>query len=222
MPPPDPGDLPDHLALFPLPGVVVLPRDRFVIQAFERRYTRMIDDVLGSHRLFGIVQPREDGTAPEHPIPDDWPLYGIGGAAYIQAFHETGDARYLLQLTGVSRFRINSDLLGPRGYRRATVDWSGFDGDFEPADGSNIDHDSLLRALQRHARFEQMEIDWDDVADYSTVELLHFGVRSCRVENREKQGMLEAGDAEKRAEMLFAALAMKEAERTGPGTGSIN
>ncbi len=200
----------------------MFPRDRMVIQAFEPRYLRMVNDVLGGPRLFGIVQPRDQGNPYPHPLPDDCSLYAVGGAAYVQAFHETEDERYLLQLTGVSRFRITSDSLVPSGYRRAVVDWEEYQSDFREGDCSGINRQDLLDALQRHARNHELKVNWDNLADDGTETLLHFGIRTCQLDNREKQGMLEAEGPGERTRMLLASLAMKEAERTGSGSGSIN
>lgn len=222
MPPPGPEELPTHLPLFPLPGAIMFPRDRIVIQAFEPRYLRMVNHALAGSRLFGVIQPRDDGTTYTHPIPNDCPLYSVGGAAYIQAFHETDDERYLLQLTGVARFRVTSEALDQGGYRRATVEWDEFKPDFEPADCSALDHPGLLNALRRHAQTHGLKVNWDNLAEDATEMLLHFGIRICQLDNREKQGMLEAEGVVERAQMLLASLAMKEAERSGSGSGSIN
>ncbi len=220
MPPPEPGKLPEHLPLFPLPGTVMFPRDRIVIQAFEPRYVRLVDDALAEARLLGVIQP-STGEIP-HPLPDDCPLYTVGGAAYIQAFQETDDARYLLQLTGFSRFRVRSEAVVPGGYRRAAVEWQAFAADVNPADCSSVNRKDLLAALLRHTRAHDLPIDWDRHKQDSTETILHFGIRVCQLDSREKQGMLEAEEAVERARMLMASLAMKEAERSGSGSGSIN
>ncbi len=220
MPPPEPGRLPERLPLFPLSNTVLFPRDRIVIQAFEPRYVQLIDDALAASRVFGVIQPSRDGIP--HPLPDDCSLYAVGGAAYIQAFQETDDARYLLQLTGVSRFRVRSETGMQGGYRRADVDWRAFAADVQPADCRAINRKELLAALIRHTRAHELAVDWDRHKRDPTETLLHFGIRICRLDSREKQGMLEAEGVVERARMLRASLAMKEAERSGSGSGSIN
>ena len=101
-----PGDLVDVIPVFPLPGALLLPRGQMPLNIFEPRYIAMIDDALRSgHRLIGMIQP--DAA---HPGPEDRPnLYKVGCVGRITQIAETGDGRYLLQLTGIVRFRIEEE-----------------------------------------------------------------------------------------------------------------
>src|SRR2546425_13069745 len=91
-----PGELPEIIPVFPLPGALLLPRGQMPLNIFEPRYLAMIDDALrAGHRLIGMIQP---DTA--HPGQDDQPtLYKVGCVGRITQLAETGDGRYLLQLT---------------------------------------------------------------------------------------------------------------------------
>ena len=95
------------IPVFPLPGALLLPRGQMPLNIFEPRYLAMIDDALASrHRLIGMIQP-DSG----HPGPEDKPnLFKVGCVGRITQIAESGDGRYLLQLTGVSRFRIEEEL----------------------------------------------------------------------------------------------------------------
>jgi hypothetical protein len=54
------ADLPGTIPVFPLPGALMLPRARLPLHIFEPRYLAMLDDTMKtSHRLIGMVQPRE-------------------------------------------------------------------------------------------------------------------------------------------------------------------
>src|SRR3979490_170646 len=124
-----PGDLAAVIPVFPLPGALLLPRGQMPLNIFEPRYIAMIDDALRSgHRLIGMIQP--DAA---HPGPEDRPnLYKIGCVGRITQLAETGDGRYLLEITGVARFRIVDEphVLTP--YRQCRVDYHPFVADFEP------------------------------------------------------------------------------------------
>src|SRR5260370_34844582 len=110
-----PGDLPEVIPVFPLPGALLLPRGQMPLNSFEPRYLEMVDDALRhGHRLIGMIQPD-----PAHPGTEDRPnLYKIGCVGRITQFAETGDARYLLQLTGVARFRMVEELTAPTAHRQ--------------------------------------------------------------------------------------------------------
>src|SRR4051812_22941959 len=96
-----PDDLPEVIAVFPLEGALLLPRGQMPLNIFEPRYLAMIDDALRSgHRLIGMIQPD-----PAHPGTEERPaLYRTGCVGRITQFGETGDGRYLIQLTGVARY----------------------------------------------------------------------------------------------------------------------
>src|ERR671924_1291212 len=98
-----PDDLADVIPVFPLPGALLLPRGQMPLNIFEPRYLAMIDDALrAGHRLIGMIQPDAASPGPENK-PN---LYKVGCVGRITQFAETGDGRYLIELTGVARFRI--------------------------------------------------------------------------------------------------------------------
>src|SRR5579863_10688620 len=110
-----PDALPDVIPVFPLPGALLLPRGQMPLNIFEPRYLAMIDDALKSgQRLIGMIQPD-----PTHPGPDqDKPhLFRVGCVGKITQFAESGDGRYLIQLTGVARFRVVAELAVTTLYR---------------------------------------------------------------------------------------------------------
>ena len=102
-----PIDLPENIAVFPLPGALLLPRGQMPLNIFEPRYLAMVDDSLrDGHRLIGMIQPD-----PTHPGPQEKPnLFKIGCVGRITQLAETGDGRYVMQLTGVARFRVEQEL----------------------------------------------------------------------------------------------------------------
>lgn len=101
------GDLPEVIPVFPLPGALLLPRSRLPLHLFEPRYLAMLDDALKTpHRLIGMVQPDPGARAGEHG------LHRIGCAGKVTQFSETEDGRYMITLSGVSRFRVSSEVEG--------------------------------------------------------------------------------------------------------------
>jgi hypothetical protein len=111
--------LPDAIPIFPLTGVLLLPRGRLPLNIFEPRYLAMTQDALGGERLIGMVQPSDPQNDNRGGGQMNPPVYPIGCAGRITAFSETDDGRYLITLTGVSRFRIREELPLLGGYRRA-------------------------------------------------------------------------------------------------------
>jgi Lon protease-like protein len=112
-----PIDLPEIIPVFPLPGALLLPRGQMPLNIFEPRYLAMVDDALrDGHRLIGMIQP--DAA---HSDSEEKPnLFKVGCAGRITQLAESGDGRYLLQLTGVARFRVEQELDGGFGGLRSS------------------------------------------------------------------------------------------------------
>ncbi|MFX6103673.1 LON peptidase substrate-binding domain-containing protein, partial [Acinetobacter baumannii] len=51
-------DLPAEIAVFPLPGALLLPRARLPLNICEPRYLAMVTDALANRRMFGMIQPQ--------------------------------------------------------------------------------------------------------------------------------------------------------------------
>src|SRR5215467_11292602 len=140
-----PGDLAATIPVFPLPGALLLPRGQMPLNIFEPRYLAMIDDALRSgHRLIGMIQPDL-----AHSVRETRPqLFKTGCVGRITQFAETGDRRYLLQLTGIARFRIEEELAVATAYRQCRVTYAPFAADFVARKGEDdVDREALLGAL---------------------------------------------------------------------------
>ncbi|MEO0931714.1 MAG: LON peptidase substrate-binding domain-containing protein, partial [Pseudomonadota bacterium] len=123
------SDLPETIPVFPLPGALLLPRSRLPLHIFEPRYLAMIEDAMKTPtRLIGMIQPR---SAPNSGDPK---LHSIGCAGRLTAFSETEDGRYMITLSGMSRYRVLEEVNGFTPYRRCTVSWTGFDRDLGPTE----------------------------------------------------------------------------------------
>jgi uncharacterized protein len=210
-----PGDLPDVIPVFPLAGALLLPRGQMPLNIFEPRYVAMIDDALRSgHRLIGMIQP---DTA--HPGSESKPnLYKIGCVGRITQIAETGDGRYLLQLTGVSRFRIEEELSVDSAYRQCRVTYAPFIGDFTARKGEDeVDRKSLLRALSEFLKANDLKADWEGIENAPNEALVNALAMMSPYGSAEKQALLEAPDLRTRAQILVAVTEIELAKRTTGG-----
>jgi len=197
-----PGDLPDVIPVFPLAGALLLPRGQMPLNIFEPRYLVMIDDALSSgRRLIGMIQP-DTG----HPGPDEKPnLFRIGCVGRITQFGETGDNRYLIELTGIARFRISEELTVLTPYRQCRVDYAPFADDFVAHKGEDaVDRKALLAALSAFLKANDLKADWDGIENAPNEALVNALAMMSPYGAAEKQAMLEAPDLKTRAEILVA------------------
>jgi Lon protease-like protein len=200
--------LPDAIPIFPLTGVLLLPRGRLPLNIFEPRYLAMTQDALGGERLIGMVQPSDPQNDNRGGGQMNPPVYPIGCAGRITAFSETDDGRYLITLTGVSRFRIREELPLLGGYRRVTADWEPFARDREPSPEPGFDRDRFARALKGYFVQRQISADWEAIEKAPGEHLLTSISMLCPFEASEKQALLEAADLEERARLLVALIEM--------------
>lgn len=181
-----PADLPETIPVFPLSEVLLLPRGRLPLNVFEPRYLAMFEDALKtSHRLIGMVQPKERAAHPE--------LRQIGCAGRIVSFSETDDGRYLIVLNGVSRFTIQDEVEGFTPYRRAKVDWTPWRNDLkEDQIDEGFDRPRFMGLLKKYFEASGLSTDWDNLQDADEETLVNSLAMLCPFSSEEKQALLEA------------------------------
>jgi len=193
-------DLPRTLPVFPLAGVLLLPRGRLPLNIFEKRYLAMFDDALAGDRLIGMIQPSDAAGAKQGP-----PLYPVGCAGRITQFSETEDGRYLVTLAGVARFKVVEELPLQRGYRRVAVDWTGYGGDLKE-EGCTVNRARLVSLLQDYFRQHGLSANWEAIENAPDERLLTSLAMICPFDAGEKQALLEAGCLADRARIMMTLL----------------
>jgi Lon protease-like protein len=214
-----PSSLPDIIPVFPLAGALLLPRGQMPLNIFEPRYITMVDDALMSgHRLLGMIQP---DTA--HPGPETRPnLYKIGCVGRITQIAETGDGRYLMQLTGISRFSVVEELNVTTLYRQCRVSYAQFADDFIARRGEDeVDRKAVLKALSDFLKANDLKTDWQGIEDAPNEALVNALAMMSPYGSAEKQALLEAPDLKTRAEILVAVTEIELAKGSAPGDTSL-
>lgn len=211
-----PADLPETIPVFPLPGALLLPRGQMPLNIFEPRYLEMIDDAFrDGHRLIGMIQPDvAHSSKAEKPV-----LFRVGCAGRITQLAETGDGRYILELTGVARFKIVEELTVLTGYRQCKVDFYSFADDFTARKGEeDVDREAVLEALTDFLKINDLKVDWEGVENAPNEALVNALAMMSPYGPAEKQALLEAPDLKTRAEILVAVTEMDLAKRKTSGS----
>jgi len=210
-----PIDLPGVIPVFPLPGALLLPRGQMPLNIFEPRYLAMIDDALrDGHRLIGMIQPDPAHSGPaKRP-----PLYQVGCVGRITQLAESGDGRYLLELTGVARFRVEEELAANTAYRQCRVTYAPFADDFIARKGEDaVDRKAVLRALNDFMKANDLKADWEDIDKAPNEALVNALSMMSPYGPAEKQALLEAPDLKNRAEILVAITEIELAKKNTEG-----
>lgn len=194
------SDLPQVIAVFPLAGAIVLPRGQLPLNIFEPRYLNMVDDAMAGDRIIGMIQPM--GASRTTPA-----LSPVGCAGRITSFAETSDGRYLITLTGISRFRVASELPSAAPYRQVRALFQPFEADLAAAaDDGTFERRPFLDALKAYLEHRALEIDWETAEGAPSEALINSLSMALPFEAAEKQALLEAAAVQDRAQVLTTLL----------------
>ena len=192
-------DLPLAIPLFPLDGALLLPHTALPLNIFEPRYIAMVDDAMATERIIGMVQTRAGGD-PERPL-----LLPVGCAGKITSFAETSDGRYLITLTGLSRFILGAELASTTPYRQARVDFLPYAADLNSSEDRDegFDRMRLLNALKGYLERRALDVDWETAKAAPSEALVNSLAMALPFDPAEKQALLEAdGVAERRSTLV--------------------
>ena len=139
-------DLPKKLSVFPLSNFIIFPKTRVPLNIFEPRYIDMINDSMKSNKLIGMIQPKILKTDNQIEVPQ---LHEIGCMGKITSFKETEDARYLIELKGMIRFKIIKEINTNKKYRECEINFENYYDD--------------LRDIKEEIKFSDLELIFKDL-----------------------------------------------------------
>ncbi len=218
----DTRDLPTEIPVFPLRGVIVLPRSELPLNIFEPRYLDMIDDVLSNNRVLGIIQPEQTAIEVESPEGKASPLKAIGCCGRLTAYQELTDGRMHIVLTGIARFEVLREVQTTRPYRIANVSYDQFAADLQPDQTEpQVDRDGLMAVLKSYLAVSRLEADWNAIARAPLEPLVNGLSAMSPFGPEEKQALLEAVDLKSRAQVLTALAEMSIAAGGSSGASTL-
>ena len=135
--------LPNIIPVFPLSNFILFPKTSVPLNIFEPRYMAMIDDSMRTNKMLGLIQPKKNNINSIHD------LYDVGCLGKITNFKDTSDGRYLIDLNGLTRFKIIKEINDKKAYRTCEVNFDNY------ADDLNIQKHEL--------KFSDLEIIFKDL-----------------------------------------------------------
>lgn len=207
------SSLPNTIPIFPLSNALLLPHSRLPLNIFEPRYLTMLDDVMKSeHRLIGMVQPLASDERMGNPQ-----VKTIGCVGRLTSFNETADRRYMIALTGVCRFRVESVHNSFHPYATADVKWAEFVEDLKPCQSNEaFDRPRFLAVLERYFQVMELSTDWNSMKDAEDEMLINSLSMLCPFLAEEKQALLEAPSFIRRVETLITLMEFALQENKSP------
>ncbi len=192
------NDLPDTLAVFPLSNFIFFPKTSAPLNIFEPRYIQMIDESIKSNRMIGMIQPKgmSNSKKPE--------LFKIGSLGKISSFNETDDGRYVVVLSGITRFNIIEELDNGKLFREFKINYNGFENDIKN-EKENINFSDLnliLNNLKNIFDKQGYIVNWNELEKQSIDQTINTLSMAAPFSKEEKQMLLEAKDLEYRKNKL--------------------
>ena len=190
-------DLPHELPVFPLSNAIFFPKTLLPLNIFEPRYKQMTEHAVEGNKLIGMVQSNqkvnEKGKAE---------VYNIGCVGYIEFHSKTPDGRYLINLKGISRFKIKEEINTNNLYRKFSVDYNDFSSDFDEQKTGGINTIELIEKTKKLFEQYQLSTDWKIVEKVETEQLINSLSMICPFTISEKQRLLETKNLIDRNEIL--------------------
>ena len=181
------NNLPNEIPVFPLSNFIIFPKTTVPLNIFEPRYIEMVDDAMKGNRIIGMIQPRKSNQ--NIPL-----LYKVGCAGKIISFNETEDGRYLIVLSGISRFKIIEELETPKLYRKCRVDFEDFfyDLDEKSEEIKFSDLELIFKNLKSLFIKQGYIIDWKELEKQTLDQTINTLAMASPFSLEEKQVLLEA------------------------------
>ena len=191
------NNLPKTIPIFPLSNFIIFPKTTVPLNIFEPRYIEMINDAMSSDRIIGMIQPK-------NKIQSKPSLYDIGCAGKITSFNETEDGRYIIILTGISRFKITEEIKTEKLYRQCKVNFSVFSNDLVK---KNIeikfsDLKLIFKDLKNLFMKQGYKINWEDLEKQSLDQTINTLSMASPFSLEEKQILLETPSLDERKKKL--------------------
>ena len=182
---------PDVIPIFPLSGVIYFPKTNLPLNIFEQRYLDLVNDAYKKDKFMGMVQSRKDTND----------VYNIGCLGKISDYQKSKDGRILINLTGISRFKIQKEIESKKLYRQFQVDYESFISDIDDK-FKTIDTISLMSKAKIFFEKNGLLLNWLEFEKLDLAQRINTLAMIAPITNEEKQKLLEAISLENKVKTL--------------------
>ena len=184
----------NKIPIFPLSNVIFFPETDLPLNIFEKRYIQMVDMSLKNEKLIGIVQPKTEAD-----------LYSIGCLGKITSFTETEDKRYIINLRGISKFKIIEEIENEYLFREFKVEYldKEIEKNYQEKLKTNLINSEFdINQLKKFLRKRGFSLNWKQVDNMDFKNIVNALCMIMPITVNEKQTLLETEDITERFEIL--------------------
>ena len=173
---------PIKIPVFPLRNAIFFPETNLPLNIFEPRYLKMVEKAIKSDGVIGMIQSKEvDGD-----------VFKVGCLGKINDHKKTGDGRILINLYGLSRFKIDKEINNNEPFREFQVNY-----DFFKNDTNNkylVEENTFKKFIENSKKlFEKqgMGLNWRELSKIKKTQQIYTLVMISPFSVSEKQKLLE-------------------------------
>jgi Lon protease-like protein len=178
-------NLPKIIPVFPLSNFIIFPGTSVPLNIFEEKYIEMIDDSMKTNKMVGLIQPKNNS------IPD---LHSVGCLGKITSFEEASDGRYLIDISGLTRFKVVKEIKNKKKYRECEVNFDNFkkDIDLKEEQLKSRDLELLFQNLKLLFKKKGYIINWKSLEKQNLNDAINALAMTSPFSIEEKQILLES------------------------------
>ena len=184
-------NLPRTIPVFPLSGVIYFPKTNLPLNIFEQRYLDLVNDTYNNNKLMGMIQSQKNADK----------VYKVGCLGKISDLQKNEDGRILINLTGITRFKILQEVENKKLYREFQVDYKDFELDLKDT-SDDLKTDSLMDKAKIFFKRNGLLLNWKEFEKLNKTQRVNTLSMISPVTNEEKQKLLESITAEDKIETL--------------------
>jgi Lon protease-like protein len=187
--------LPEKIPVFPLSGVIFFPKTNLPLNIFEPRYLTLINDCFKTNKYMGMIQSKKNSSD----------VYSIGCLGKITEHKKIKDGRLLVNLTGVSRFEIKSEINNEKIYREFNVSYEKFSEDLEKEKKQILMKKNIEDIFQKTKTFFKKNgllLNWSEFDKLNQDEKINTLAMIAPISNEEKQSILESVHIDSKTKIL--------------------
>ena len=195
-------NLPKIIPLFPLGNFIIFPNTTVPLNIFEPRYIEMINDCMKTNKLIGLIQPKQNTI---NTISD---LHEIGCLGKITSFKDMTDGRYLIDLNGLTRFKVIKEIKNNKAYRTCEVSFDNYEEDLkiQKKELKFSDLELIFKDLKLLFEKKGYIINWKSLEKQDLNETINALAMASPFSLEEKQILLESKNLEIRKNKITEIL----------------
>ena len=197
-------NLPKKIPIFPLSNFIIFPKTTVPLNIFEPRYIEMVNDSMMSNKFIGMVQPKVLKNETDSALK----LHNVGCLGKITSFKESDGKKFLIELKGIIRFEVISEISSNKKYRECEISYDKYHNDLEDKK-ENIkfsDLELIFKDLRNLFEKRGFIINWKDLEKQSLDEIINALAMASPFTLEEKQVLLETKSLDVRKEKIAEIL----------------